>query len=353
MSNHTAYKRTPLGGVGPLAGNGIPGAAISLESGTRRRRLARPGNLGTRPVAPRKGLTGLDFPVVRKRLVGAVESGEVEPANRSRQPADRSWPERRLRVLTDRQLADFRRDGFLIVEDLVDPEITTRLAERADLIASGRGTAIAEQYVQLEAPLPDAGAGNRGAATAVRKMYQLARHDEVLREHACAARLVDVIADLLATEDLKLYNDQLFMKPAYHGGEQAWHQDSQAWLNMFPMDMVTAWTAIDEATVANGCLWMAVGSHRWGMIPDAARERVESLLDGDWPTAPVELRPGSVSFHHSLTYHRSGANHSPRRRRGYATHYMRARTWYLSELRARPDLLPFLSIRGREFPGCV
>ena len=184
-------------------------------------------------------------------------------------------------------------------------------------------------------------------------MYQLARHDEVLREHAVSDRLVDVIADLLASDDLKLYNDQLFMKPAYHGGEQDWHQDSQAWLNMFPMDMLTAWTAIDEATVANGCLWMAVGSHRWGMIPDAARERVESLLDGDWPTVPIELRSGSVSFHHSLTYHRSGANRSPHRRRGYATHYMRARTWYLPELRERPDLLPFLSIRGREFPGCV
>ena len=269
------------------------------------------------------------------------------------QPADRSRPGRRLRVLTDGQLADFRRDGFLIVEDLVDADMTARLAERADLIASGRGTSVGEQYIQLEARFLDGGAGNKGGATAVRKMYQLARHDEVLREHAVSDRLVDVIADLLGSDDLKLYNDQLFMKPAYHGGEQDWHQDSQAWLNMFPMDMLTAWTAIDEATVANGCLWMAVGSHRWGMIPDAARERVESLLDGDWPTVPIKLRPGSVSFHHSLTYHRSGANRSPHRRRGYATHYMRARTWYLPELRERPDLLPFLSIRGREFPGCV
>ena len=276
----------------------------------------------------------------------------MDLVNPSAPAAERSRV-RRLRVLTEGQLADFRRDGFLIVEDLLDPETVARLAERVDLIASGAGVSIDGQYIQLEAPFTDAGAGTRRGTTAVRKMYQLARHDEVLREHACGDRLVDVIADLLATDDLKLYNDQLFMKPAHHGGAQAWHQDSQAWLNMFPMDMLTAWTAIDEATVANGCLWMAVGSHRWGMIPDAARERVESLLDGDWPTVPIELRPGSVSLHHSLTYHRSGANGSPYRRRGYATHYMRARTWYLAELRERPDLLPFLSIRGREFAGCV
>ena len=162
----------------------------------------------------------------------------------------------------------------------------------------------------------------------------------VLREHAFGDRLVDVIADLLATDDLKLYNDQLFMKPAHHGGAQAWHQDSQAWLNMFPMDLVTAWTAIDQATVTNGCLWMATGSHRWGMIPGQVKERVEKLLDGDWPSAALELRPGSVSFHHSLTYHRSGANHSPHRRRGYATHYMRARTWYVRSCASVPICCP-------------
>ena len=105
--------------------------------------------------------------------------------------------------------------------------------------------------------------------------------------------------------------------------------------------MVTAWTAIDEATVANGCLWMAAGSHRWGMIPDVARERVESLLAGDWPTVAIELRPGSVSFHHSLTYHRSGANRSPHRRRGYATHYMRANHY---RWRQRP-LLAYAVVR--------
>lgn len=116
---------------------------------------------------------------------------------------------------------------------MVDSEVTARLAERTDVIASGWGIAIGEQYNQREASLTAAGVGARGGTMAVRKMYQLARHDEVLRGHAFGDRLVDVVADLLATHDLKLYNDQLFMKPAYHGGEQSWHQDSQAWMNMF------------------------------------------------------------------------------------------------------------------------
>ena len=257
------------------------------------------------------------------------------------------------RVLTDGQLADFWRDGFLIVEDLVDPALIARMAERADLIAAGAAPRIPDQFVQLEAPFLDVDCKYEVRTTAVRKMYQLARHDAVLREHAYGDPLVDCIADLLGTDDLKLYNDQLFMKPAYHGGAQDWHQDSQAWLNIFPMDLVTAWTAIDGATIDNGCLWMATGSHRWGMVPRQVKQEIEGWFDHDWPTAPIELRPGGVSFHHSLTYHTSRPNTTPHRRRGYATHYMRARTWYVPEIRARPDLLPFISIRGREFPGCV
>ena len=258
------------------------------------------------------------------------------------------------RVLTGQQLDAFWRDGFLIVEDLVDPDLINRMAQQADLIASGKASNIPDTFINLEKQFDAAGgAGYDDRTTAVRKMYQLARHDDVLNEHACSASVVDIIADLLRTDDLKLYNDQLFMKPAFHGAAQDWHQDSQAWHNMFPMDLVTAWTAIDEATIENGCLWMATGSHRWGMVPKQVKDEIEALFEEDWPTAPIELRPGSVSFHHSLTYHTSSPNRTANRRRGYATHYMRARTWYDEEIRARPDLLPFVSIRGREFSGCV
>ena len=67
---------------------------------------------------------------------------------------------------------------------MVDPEVTARLAERTAVIASGRGIAIGEQYIQREASLSTAGVGARGGIVAVCKMYQVARHDAVLREHA-------------------------------------------------------------------------------------------------------------------------------------------------------------------------
>ena len=120
------------------------------------------------------------------------------------------------------------------------------------------------------------------------------------------------------------------------------------------MDLVTAWTAIDAATRENGCLEFAAGTHRWGMMKREQLAPHIPLLGRDpWPIVPAPLEPGSISFHHSLTLHRSGANSSAARRRGYAVHYMRATTVRDESVTDAPKVPPYRQVRGRSFSGCV
>ena len=173
-------------------------------------------------------------------------------------------------------------------------------------------------------------------------------------QHATNTKIVDIIADLLDTDDIKLYSDQLFMKAPETGSAQPWHQDSASWRDIFPMDLVSAWTAIDDATPENGCLEFAVGTHRWGVLPRTTRgQLMEELEDGSWPIQPAPLKRGSVSFHHSLTFHRSAANSSAARRRGFATHYMRATSVKDESVTDTPKVPPFRQVRGRSFAGRV
>ena len=120
------------------------------------------------------------------------------------------------------------------------------------------------------------------------------------------------------------------------------------------MDLVSAWTSIDHATEENGCLNFIPGTHRWGMMRN---ERVKLFIadfgGNEWPIVPVPLRPGSISFHHSLTLHMSKANQSAKRRRGYTVHYMRATSWRDESVTDAPKMPPFKSVRGRSFPGRV
>ena len=50
--------------------------------------------------------------------------------------------------------------------------------------------------------------------------------DELFEATAKSAPIVDVIEDLMASPDIKLYTDQLLMKPRYNGTPIQWHQVS-------------------------------------------------------------------------------------------------------------------------------
>ena len=262
---------------------------------------------------------------------------------------------RTLRALTEDQVTRFVVNGFLVVEDLLSPPEVEALSARTDQIAAGEAEHVSADRVQLERIYREGEAEVSDRVLSVRKLYRIAVQDDVMWGHASNPKIVDIIADLLGTEDIKLYGDQLFMKPPEVGAEQPWHQDSASWRDIFPMDLVSAWTAIDEADRGNGCLEFVPGTHRWGMMqrPMLLGTFREDLGGQRWPAVAVPLRPGSVSFHHSLTVHRSGANTSGRRRRGYATHYMRATSWQDDSVTDAPKQPPFRQVRGSSFPGRV
>jgi ectoine hydroxylase-related dioxygenase (phytanoyl-CoA dioxygenase family) len=90
------------------------------------------------------------------------------------------------------------------------------------------------------------------------------------------------------------------------------HQDQPAY--PFVESVLSVMIAADDATVENGCLYVADGRHDRVLAQDdrgcLAADVVASLA---WH--PVELRAGATLFFHALTPHRSGPNRSDRDRR--------------------------------------
>ena len=259
-----------------------------------------------------------------------------------------------LRSLTVEQVSQFKLNGFLVVEDVLSKEETEMLAAHTDLIAAKKVDRIPNTSIELEKIFDHGDRPVTNQILSVRKLYNLAVYDQMMWEHATHTKIVNIIADLLVTDDIKMYGDQLFMKAPETGTAQGWHQDSASWRDIFPMDLVTAWTAIDHATKANGCLNFVPGTHRWGMMQsNRLKPFLSDLGSGQWPIVPVPLRPGSISFHHSLTLHMSHANHSGHRRRGYAVHYMRATSWRDESVTDAPKVPPFKQVCGRSFPDRV
>jgi len=179
--------------------------------------------------------------------------------------------------------------------------------------------------------------------------------------------LLDIVEQLLGP-DLICWGAHFFCKPGGDGLEVPWHQDGKYW-PIRPLATCTAWLALDDSTVENGCLRVVPGSHRMQSVyhhrlderPGLAIDQVvdDERFD-DAAAVPVELEAGQLSIHDVYMIHGSGPNTSPRRRAGLAVRYMPATSLYdrtikmpggASAIRQDMSRRPIYLVRGRDRAG--
>lgn len=122
---------------------------------------------------------------------------------------------------------------------------------------------------------------------------------------------------------VRFWHDQLFCKPAGHGGVVAWHQDFSYWTRTQPMQHLTCWIALDDSTRDNGCLHYIPRSHLWPLLPITGlagdMEEILTVLTEEqrreFTPVAVELKAGEATFHHPLMVHGSYENRTDRPRR--------------------------------------
>ncbi|HEV7892797.1 MAG TPA: phytanoyl-CoA dioxygenase family protein [Pyrinomonadaceae bacterium] len=132
-----------------------------------------------------------------------------------------------------------------------------------------------------------------------------------------------VPASQLLKGPVRFWHDQLFCKPARHGGVVAWHQDYSYWTRTTPLAHLTCWIGLDDSTRENGCVRYVPGSHLWPDLPvtglagdmDAIQSALTEEQRALFKPVAVELKAGEASFHHPRLIHGSYANDtdSPRR----------------------------------------
>jgi ectoine hydroxylase-related dioxygenase (phytanoyl-CoA dioxygenase family) len=145
------------------------------------------------------------------------------------------------------------------------------------------------------------------------------RHDDDFRALAMDSPLPAIAREVIGTDRLQLFFDQLLVKEPGLRMPIAWHQD----LTTFPLtgsQVVSIWIPFDPADSENGVVNYVPGSHRWGRtIRDL--NYAEAPGDADLPdpstfeTVSWSLEPGDVVLHHPLTVHGSQGNRSATARR--------------------------------------
>ncbi|MBK9166043.1 MAG: phytanoyl-CoA dioxygenase family protein [Bryobacterales bacterium] len=211
----------------------------------------------------------------------------------------------------------FERDGFLVCEGMFSPAETDRMRDAVECLLAGDPPLPPHEVV------PEPGAD----PPRLRNAFRMHLYAPYFRDLAAHPALTTVVAGLLG-RPLRLYSSQLFLKPARVGSEVPWHQDLPYWA-FAPAELVSAWIAIDDTHLGNGCVRFLRGSHRLGVLPHEASGVAGNSLrlageacPADLAEVAIEVPRGSCVIHHCLTVHRSEPNASPHPRRGLIYVYM-------------------------------
>ncbi|MBO7748276.1 phytanoyl-CoA dioxygenase family protein [Paenibacillus sp. MWE-103] len=267
-------------------------------------------------------------------------------------------------MLTQSQIEEFDRSGFLKGDIVLDEDEVERLRRELDDVMEGRTV---KKPVLNHNMLGGGTLYDNMKMTVNERVVQIVNiwmaSDAFLR-HAANPRICEEVAQLCRTGELRVWHDQIQYKPPLSGGPTGWHQDHPLWPIIQPADLVSAWVALDDAVIENGCMWMVPGSHKWGnhqkhLASDKAFKPYHKQPDLLPPGAvveavPFEIKKGQVGYHHSLTWHGSPHNRSELKRRAITVHYMPGHIRY--EPRAEHPMHDYVRVKpgelltGDDFP---
>jgi ectoine hydroxylase-related dioxygenase (phytanoyl-CoA dioxygenase family) len=255
--------------------------------------------------------------------------------------------------LSDEQVEHYREHGYVagirVLDDSQIEALREALARLMD--ESHPGHSLFYEYHSNE---------SQNADTALFHALGAWRIEPVFHDVLWNPRFLAPAAQLLGGA-VRFWHDQLFCKPARHGGVVAWHQDFSYWTRTQPMSHLTCWMALDDSTRENGCLYYVPGSHRWNLLPITGlagnMDEIQTVLTEEQRAAfrpvPVELERGECSFHHPLLVHGSYENRSDRGRRATLVNAFRDGVRSVSDdepLQGVPPIAPGEPMGGQFFP---
>lgn len=152
---------------------------------------------------------------------------------------------------------------------------------------------------------------------------------QLTRDTAILSRLQRIMGD-----EVYLRRSQFWRKPASSRGV-IWHQDTHRKISLGEIGEYSAWVALEDSTLENGCVWLLKGSHKAGVIETDkvmnsafrirffASDTIEIPKPlSSYDAVPMILKKGQFFLFHQLCFHASGPNKTEGTRTGLACRYL-------------------------------
>ena len=230
-------------------------------------------------------------------------------------------------MLTAQQKADYARDGYLMVENVVTPAQLEKMQEVTnDLIAASASVSESNDVYDL-----DKGHGpDNPRLTRVKLPHK--RHP-IFAEVLNASGVTQVLVDLLGP-DTTLLTSKLNTKAPGGGAAVEWHQD-WAFYPHTNDDLLAFGLMLEDVDADNGPLMVMPGSHKGPVLSHYHDGVFCGAINPDDPlfepkkAVTLTGKAGSMSVHHVRTLHGSAPNVSDRARKILFFEAAKADAWPL------------------------
>ncbi|NRA36754.1 MAG: phytanoyl-CoA dioxygenase family protein [Planctomycetes bacterium] len=240
-----------------------------------------------------------------------------------------------MSIISEQQWAQYEEQGFLKLGRVVSEEVIEALRQRIDAIMHGTAAVDTDKLLmQLDSDngaYDDAGeqsSGHKGDTLNYRKIQDL-EHDDLFMSYMQQPIFREICARSYGADaDIDIFRAMFMNKPSGKGTFLPWHQDR--WSNLDRDPLVTLWTALDPATIENGCVEILPGTHKRLINPDHPSGFLEPEMivpfEPEKNKVYVELAVGESVLLHNWLLHSSNKNNSLQSRRAFSTCYMDAQT---------------------------
>jgi ectoine hydroxylase-related dioxygenase (phytanoyl-CoA dioxygenase family) len=206
-------------------------------------------------------------------------------------------PEQTVRhQLSSQQVASYRENGFLVIDDFLDAAEVERLREILARYISDRGVPADDRQRRHDV-----------------HHVNVSRTDERLRAFSLDPGPCGLACQLGDVDAVRLYDDRAVIKPAW-GEPTGWHIEAASLAFTHP-GATTFWFALADTGLRNGCPYYIAGSHE-ARLATRGNSRLDGLrvLNPDWePLEPVpcEVSAGALIVHSVHTARASSMNITP------------------------------------------
>ncbi len=232
--------------------------------------------------------------------------------------------------LTPEEITAYRRDGYLVIDDVLTAAELAPLEEWFDHFVAGKeADRMGRDFCDMSQPYGTPLADFQLVNAMLPSKYQPELANNIFH------RISQAIADQLYPEGQAAMDYEQFLakRPNQEKAEFAMHQDLGYWPKTKNTWTATFSLALTDSELVNGCLQVVPGTNREpelrahkpkGHAEGGSREDSHTLVIESKPTDEVvylPVRRGSMTIHDERIVHGSGGNLSPTWRKTYVAAY--------------------------------